>query len=96
MKVLSSKPIELQRVKTKSGAELWKIQLEGEGNFLLEQNPKKESIFGRWYRQKKAENPDFYLFWEFENDEYTGRVLTGEFRTKKELAQLIEKELEEK
>jgi len=42
MKVLSSKPIELQRVKTKSGAELWKIQLEGEGNFLLEQNPKKD------------------------------------------------------
>ncbi|MEO1941835.1 MAG: hypothetical protein ABGW77_02970 [Campylobacterales bacterium] len=90
MKVLHSERVELQRVETKSGAKLWKIQLEKEGDFLLEQNPKKDSIFGRWYRVRKEVDPDFYLFWEFKNGEYTGRVLRARFQSKQELEREIE------
>jgi hypothetical protein len=92
MRLIEKREIELERVKTKSGVELWKIEVSPD-LYYLEQNPQKESIFGEWYRKKKGENPNFYLFWEFKNGEYSGRVLVGEFKSKQELLEQIKGEL---
>jgi len=76
MKVLFERPIKLQKVITKKGVELWKIEL-APNHFFLEQNPFKNSKYGRAYRMLKEKYPAFYMFWEIENDQYTGKLLMG-------------------
>ena len=77
MKVLYKKDIVFEEVETKSGAILKRIVID-DNHFLLEQNPLKESKYGRKYREIKAKRENFYMFWEIKNDEFTGKVLVAE------------------
>jgi len=79
----------VELVKTKSGAILYKINLD-ENHFFLEQNPLKDSKYGVAYRHLKLKFPEFYMFWEIKDDNYTGRVLTARICDKKELDEFIE------
>ena len=80
----------VELVKTKTGAILYKINLD-ENHFFLEQNPLKDSKYGVAYRLLKLNYPEFYMFWEIKDDQYTGRVLTARLTNKKELDEFIEK-----
>jgi len=51
----------------------------------------KESKYGRIYREIKAKNPEFYMFWEIKNNEYTGKVLVGEIVNSENLEDLFKK-----
>jgi REP element-mobilizing transposase RayT len=88
MKVLFERPIKLQKVITKKGVELWKIELSPD-HFFLEQNPFKNSKYGRAYRMLKEKYPAFYMFWEIENNQYTGRLLMGTIVEKSDIDALI-------
>ena len=90
MKVLYSKAVFFEEVATKSGAVLKRIVLSPE-HFLLEQNPLKDSKYGRIYRTLKAKNEDFYIFWEIKDDEFTGKVLVAEICESKDLDEVLEK-----
>lgn len=90
MKVLYSKPVFFEEVETKSGAVLKRIVLSPD-HFLLEQNPLKESKYGKIYRNIKAQNEDFYMFWEIIDDEFTGKVLVAEICESKDLDEVLEK-----
>ena len=90
MRVLYKKPIFLEEVETKSGAVLKRIVIN-ETHFFLEQNPRKESKYGRMYREIKAKNPEFYMFWEIKNNEFTGEVLVGEIVNSENLEDLFKK-----
>ena len=90
MRVLYKKPVFFEEVETKSGAILKRIVL-AENHFLLEQNPLKESRYGKMYRKIKAKNEDFYMFWEIKDDEFTGKVLVAEICESKELDEVLEK-----
>jgi len=92
MEVIKEWPIKLQIVRTKRGALLHRIEVS-EDHFFLEQNPLKESRFGVAYRRIKAVFPEFYMFWEFKDGEYTGRLLTGTFLTKREIEDFIDRVL---
>ncbi len=94
MRVIEEKPIRLQRVRVKSGALLWKITVSPR-HFFLEQNPQKNSRFGVAYRRIKALFPDFYMFWEFKDGDYTGRLLTGSLLTREEILPFIQRVLRE-
>ncbi len=88
MKVLFEKPVKLQKVLTKKGVELWKIELSPD-HFFLEQNPFKNSKYGKAYRMLKEKYPFFYMFWEIENNQYTGRLLMGTIVDKGDIDALI-------
>ena len=88
MKTIFEKPIKLQKVITKKGVELWKIELSPD-HFFLEQNPFKNSKYGRAYRMLKEKYPFFYMFWEIENNQYTGRLLMGTIVDKGDIDRLI-------
>jgi len=79
----------VELVKTKTGAVLYKINLE-DNHFFLEQNPLKDSKYGVAYRMLKLKYPEFYMFWEIKDDQYTGKVLTARLTNKKELDDFIE------
>jgi len=89
MKTLKEWNVLLELVKTKSGALLYKIDLD-ENHFFLEQNPLKDSKYGVAYRHLKLKFPEFYMFWEIKDDKYTGRVLSARITEKKELDEFIE------
>jgi hypothetical protein len=88
MKVVFEKPIKLQKVITKKGVELWKIEV-APNHFFLEQNPFKASKYGKAYRMLKEKYPSFYMFWEIENDRYTGRMLLATITDKETMDQVI-------
>ncbi|MEO2153584.1 MAG: hypothetical protein GXN97_03640 [Aquificae bacterium] len=88
MKVLFEKPIKLQKVITKKGVELWKIEISP-NHFFLEQNPFKNSRYGKAYRLLKEKYPFFYMFWEIENNQYTGRLLMGTIVEKEDIDRFI-------
>jgi len=79
----------VELVKTKTGAILYKINL-ADNHFFLEQNPLKDSKYGVAYRMLKLKYPEFYMFWEIKDDNYTGRVLTARISEKKDLDAFIE------
>ncbi len=89
MRVIFDKTIFFEEVETKSGAILKRIVL-GKNHFLLEQNPLKESKYGKMYRKIKAKKLDFYMFWEIKDDEFTGKVLVAEICTIKDLDDVLE------
>ncbi|MEO2065744.1 MAG: hypothetical protein ABGX17_04495, partial [Desulfurobacteriaceae bacterium] len=84
MRVKESRELRLQKVVTKTGVELWRIVV-APNHFFLEQNPTKPSKYGTAYREIKKIYPDFYMFWEIKNDEYTGKLLTGTFLEKEDI-----------
>jgi len=88
MEVLYKKEFSLEEVKTKSGVILKRITISP-SHFFLEQNPKKESKYGKMYREIKAKNPDFYMFWEIKDDDFTGEVLVGEICNSKDLEKVL-------
>ncbi len=90
MKILYSKPIFFQEVETKNGAILKRIVLSP-NYFLLEQNPLKDSKYGKLYRNIKAKNEDFYMFWEIKDDEFSGKVLIAEICKIEDLDEVLEK-----
>ena len=92
MKVLYKKPIVFEEVETKSGAILKKIVID-ENHFLLEQNPLKDSKYGNMYRKIKSKNPNFYLFWEIMDNEFTGEVIVAELMSSDNLYEILEKKL---
>ncbi len=89
MKTLKEYNSIIEIVKTKSGAVLHKINID-KNHFFLEQNPLKDSKYGNKYRILKEKNPNFYMFWEIKNDEYTGKVLTGFLMEKEDLDKFLE------
>ncbi len=89
MKVKESHELRIQKVVTKLGVELWRIVVSP-NHFFLEQNPEKPSKYGIAYKQIKEIYPDFYMFWEIKNDDYTGRLLTGTFLNKDEIDKFID------
>lgn len=90
MRVLYKKPIVFEEVETKSKAILKRIVID-ENHFFLEQNPLKDSKYGRMYRKIKAKKPDFYLFWEIKDDEFTGKNIIAEVIESKDLEIVLEK-----
>jgi len=88
MKVLYERIVKLKKVLTKSGAELYMIELSP-NHFFLEQNYNKPSRYGIAYRKLKQKYPDFFMFWEIKNDQYTGRLLMGTFAQKEEIDEFI-------
>ncbi len=76
MKEISSKDIKLKEVITKKGVKLYLIEIDN-NHFLLEQNPNKDSKYGKAYKLLKEKYPDFCMFWEIKNNRYTGRILMG-------------------
>ncbi len=89
MIVLYRKPIFFEEVETKSGAVLKRIVVN-ENHFFLEQNPLKESKYGKIYRRIKTKRPEFHMFWEIKDDEYTGNLLVGEIASKEEIDSVLE------
>jgi hypothetical protein len=89
LKTLKEWNVLLELVKTKTGALLYKINLD-ENHFFLEQNPLKDSKYGVAYRELKNRFPEFYMFWEIKDDNYTGKVLTARLCDKKDLDEFIE------
>ncbi|SNR68393.1 DUF7132 family protein [Desulfurobacterium atlanticum] len=89
MKVIESKEVRIQKVITKTGVELLKISVSP-SHFFLEQNPEKKSKYGVAYKEIKKVYPDFYMFWEIKNDQYTGRLLTGSFLEKEDIDKFID------
>ena len=89
MKTLKDWNIVLELVKTKSGAILYKINLD-ENHFFLEQNPLKDSKYGVAYRELKNKFPEFYMFWEIKDNEFTGKILTARITDKEEIDDFIE------
>ncbi|SMO32164.1 hypothetical protein SAMN06269117_10137 [Balnearium lithotrophicum] len=89
MKVKESKEIRLQKVVTKTGVELLRIVV-APNHFFLEQNPEKPSKYGVAYKKLKEMYPDFFMFWEIKNDEYTGRLLTGALLERGEIDKFID------
>ncbi len=92
MEVLKEWRVKLQLVRTKRGALLHRIEVTKD-HYFLEQNPLKESRFGVAYRKIKAAFPEFYMFWEFKEGSYTGRLLTGAFLEKEEIEDFIDRVL---
>ena len=92
MEVIKEWPVKLQLVRTKRGIILHRIEVS-EDHFFLEQNPFKESRFGVAYRRLKTLFPEFYMFWEFKDGEYTGRLLTAAFLEKREIEDFIDRVL---
>ena len=92
MRVLYKKPVFFEEVETKSGAILKRIVIN-ENHFFLEQNPLKESSYGKMYREIKAKNPNFYLFWEIMDNEFTGEVIVAEILKSEDLYKVLEKKL---
>jgi len=90
MVVLYKKPILLEEVETKSGAVLKKIVINDK-HFFLEQNPMKESKYGKMYRKIKSKRDNFYMFWEIKDNEFTGEMLVGEIVNSESLEGLLEK-----
>jgi len=88
VETLEERTFKLKRVRTRTGAVLWLIEIS-ENHFFIEQNPKKNSKYGFAYRMLKQKYPEFYMFWEIKDDRYTGRLLAGAFLTKKEMDQVI-------
>ncbi|NPA54489.1 MAG: hypothetical protein GXO21_07470 [Aquificae bacterium] len=88
MEVLKSWDLKLDLVKTKSGAILYKITL-GPKHFFLEQNYLKDSKYGIAYRKIKEKYPEFYMFWEIKDNQYTGRLLAGAILEKKDIDEFI-------
>jgi len=88
MKVKESKEIQLQKVITRKGVELIKIEV-APNHFFLEQNPEKPSKYGVAYKELKQLYPDFYMFWEIKDNKYTGRLLTGTFLEKEDIDKFI-------
>ncbi|NPA12996.1 MAG: hypothetical protein GXO45_03300 [Aquificae bacterium] len=80
--------IQLELVKTKKGALLYKITV-ADNHFFLEQNPLKDSKYGVAYRKLKEKFPEFYMFWEIKDNRYTGRLLTGIFLEKGDIDSFI-------
>ncbi len=95
MKTLKKFSVEVEEVKTKMGALLYKINLSPT-HFFLEQNPLKDSKYALFYKELKAKYPDFYMFWEFENGDYTGRILTGMIMKKEGFDDFARRLLEDK
>ncbi len=93
MKVLFEKTTKLQKVITKKGVELWKIELSP-NHFFIEQNPFKDSKYGRAYRMLKQKYPAFYMFWEIENNQYTGKLLMGTIVEKEDIDKFISEVLQ--
>ncbi|NPA52990.1 MAG: hypothetical protein GXO22_08855 [Aquificae bacterium] len=93
MEVIKQWDINLELVKTRTGALLYKITVS-EDHFFLEQNPLKDSKYGFAYRKLKEKYPEFYMFWEIKNNRYTGRLLTGIFLEKEDIDQFIQKQLQ--
>ncbi|WP_022846089.1 MULTISPECIES: DUF7132 family protein [unclassified Desulfurobacterium] len=89
MKVKESKEIRLQKVVTKTGAELYRIVISP-SLFYLEQNPAKESKYGVAYRELKKLYPDFYMFWEIKNGKFTGKLLTATFLDRDDIDKFID------
>ena len=79
----------VELVKTKTGALLYKINVK-DNLFFLEQNPLKDSKYGVAYRMLKLKYPEFYMFWEIKDNNYTGRALSARLSNKKELDEFIE------
>ncbi len=94
MKVVSEKTVKLKRVITRSGAELYLIELEPD-HFFIEQNYKKPSRYGIAYKKLKEKYPDFFMFWEIRENRYTGRMLMGTFARREEIDRFITSILEE-
>jgi len=88
MRKIFEREIKLQKVLTKTGVELWKIEL-APNHFFLEQNPFKESKYGKAYRMLKEKYPAFYMFWEIKENRYTGRLLMGTIVEKEDIDALI-------
>jgi len=76
MKEIWSENVKLKKVIVKSGAELYLIELD-ENHFFIEQNPNKKSKYGQAYKFLKEKYPDFYMFWEIKDNQYTGNVFMG-------------------
>lgn len=89
MKVKESKEIRLQKVVTKTGAELYRIVVSP-SLFYLEQNPLKPSKYGVAYKELKKAYPDFYMFWEIKNGKFTGRLLTATFLDRDDIDRFID------
>ncbi len=94
MKVIQEKTVKLKKVLTKSGVELYMIELSPD-HFFIEQNYKKPSRYGIAYRKLKEKYPDFFMFWEIKDDRYTGRILMGTFAQKEEIDEFITSVLKE-
>ena len=88
MRVLEERNIKLKKVLTKSGSELYLIEISPD-HFFIEQNYKKPSKYGIAYKKLKEKYPDFFMFWEIKNDNYTGRLLLGTFAQKGEIDEFI-------
>ena len=88
MKTIETKNIKLKKVITKTGAELYVIELS-KNHFFIEQNPLKKSKYGEAYRKLKEKYPGFYMFWEIKNNRYTGKLLVGSILEKKDIDDFI-------
>jgi len=93
MEVIKTFDFKLKEVKTKKGDKLLRIDVD-ENHFFLEQNINKDSNTALLYQQLKEKNPNFYMFWEIKNDEYTGRVLSACISDKNEFFELAKKLLD--
>ncbi len=93
MEEIFSKDIKLKKVIVKSGAELNLIELD-KNHFYIEQNPEKNSKYGKAYRLLKEKCPEYYMFWEMKNNHYTGKVLIGAIFKKKYADEFITKILD--
>jgi len=89
MRTLKEWSVKLKLVKTRTGAILYKIDL-APNHFYLEQNPLKDSKYGHAYRQIKEKYPEFYMFWEIKNNQYTGKLLTASFLEKEDIDRFID------
>ena len=89
MKTIKKWDVEIELVETKTGAFLYKINLD-ENHFFLEQNPLKDSKYAVAYRKLKEKFPEFYMFWEIKDNEYTGKILTGRICEKEEINEFID------
>jgi len=93
MEVIKQWDINLEVVKTKKGALLYKINIS-DNHFFLEQNPLKDSKYGFAYRKLKEKYPEFYMFWEIKNNKYTGKLLAGIFLEKEDIDIFIQETLQ--
>jgi len=94
MRTIKKWNVEVELVETKTGAFLYKINLD-KNHFFLEQNPLKDSKYAVMYRELKQKFPEFYMFWEMKDGDYTGRVMTARISDKKDLDSFLKTLLEE-
>ncbi len=79
----------LELIETKSGMLLYKIVLD-EDHFFLEQNFLKKSKYGVAYEKLREKSPNFVMFWEIKENDYTGRMLLANILNKRQIDGFLE------